>query len=96
MHKIRKTYASTLYKNGVSIPVIRYLLGHADEATTFKHYIFNLDTDETTDELVINALQGNTTSSKKPVEDVRQREMKIIQFPTNKKVENPYNLRISH
>ena len=96
MHKIRKTYASTLYKNGVKIPVIRYLLGHADESTTFKHYIFNLDTDETTNELVLNALQGNTVYSNDPVENVRQREMKIIQFPTNRKVENPCKLRISH
>lgn len=96
MHKIRKTYASTLYKNGVTIPVIKYLLGHADEATTFKHYIFNLDTDETTDNLVLNALQGTTISREKPVENVRKREMNIIQFPTNKKAENPCKIRISH
>lgn len=96
MHKIRKTYASTLYKNGVSIPVIKDLLGHADESTTFKHYVFNLDTDETTDELVLSALQGNTICSDKSIENVRQREMKIIQFPINKKAENPCKLRISH
>ena len=100
MHKIRKTYASTLYKNGitngVTIPMIKDLLGHADEATTFKHYIFNLENDETTDELVLNALQGNAISSKNFIENVRQREMKIIQFPTNKKAENPYKIRISH
>lgn len=96
MHKIRKTYASTLYKNGITIPVIKDLLGHADEATTFKHYIFNLENDETTDELVLNALQGNTISSKNSIENVRQREMNIIQFPTNKKAENPYKIRISH
>lgn len=96
MHKIRKTYASTLYKNGVSIPVIKDLLGHADESTTFKHYIFNLDTDDTTDELVLSALQGNTTYSNKSVKNVRQREINIIQFPTNKKAENPCKIRISH
>lgn len=96
MHKIRKTYASTLYKNGVPIPVIKVLLGHADEATTFKHYIFNLENDEATDEIVLNALQRNTISSEKPVENVRQREKNIIHFPTNKKVENPYKSRISH
>lgn len=96
MHKIRKTYASTLYENGINVPVIKYLLGHADEATTFKHYIFNLDTDETTDELVLNALQGNTTYRKSDAENVRQRETNIVYFPTNRKVENPCKLRISH
>lgn len=96
MHKIRKTYASTLYKKDVPIPAIKNMLGHADETTTFKHYIFNLETDETTDELVLNALQGNTISSEKPVDNVRQREMNIIQFPINKKAENPYKSRISH
>lgn len=48
MHKIRKTYASTLYQRGISITIISKLLGHADESTTMKHYIFNLsDTTET-------------------------------------------------
>lgn len=96
MHKIRKTYASTLYKNGVSIPVIKELLGHADEATTFKHYIFNLDNDEKTDESVLKALQGATKYSNKSTENVRQREINIIQFPINKKAENPSKIRIFH
>lgn len=88
MHKIRKTYASILYRNGVTIPVIRQLLGHADEATTLKHYIFNLDNHDTTDALVLNALQS-TNSNEKSVEKVRQCETKIIAFPSNKKVESP-------
>lgn len=89
IHKIRKTYASTLYKNNVPISVISKLLGHADEATTFKSYIYNLDNNDATEDLVLNALQGNTTSRVKDAKNVREREGKVIAFPTNRKAENP-------
>ena len=41
MHKIRKTYASTLLHNGVNLSIVKDMLGHADESTTLKHYIYN-------------------------------------------------------
>lgn len=95
MHKIRKTYASMLYKKGVPIPTISKLLGHADESTTFKHYIFSLDSNDETDKLVLDALQG-TNEEENIIDNVRQRESKILLFPANKKAENPSKLRAFH
>ena len=43
MHKIRKTYASTLLHNGVNLSIVKDMLGHADELTTLKHYIYNIE-----------------------------------------------------
>ncbi len=43
MHKIRKTYASTLLHNGVNLSIVKDMLGHADESTTLKHYIYNIE-----------------------------------------------------
>lgn len=40
-HKVRKTYASTLYNNGVSADQIREMLGHSSLATTLSSYIYN-------------------------------------------------------
>lgn len=45
MHKIRKTYGSTLLHNGVNISAVKDMLGHADESTTMKHYIYNTEND---------------------------------------------------
>lgn len=53
MHKIRKTYASTLLHSGVNISIVKDLLGHADETTTLKHYIFNTEEDSETDSIVL-------------------------------------------
>ncbi len=58
LHKIRKTYASTLYQNGISIPVISKMLGHAEESTTLKHYIFDLNSQKEENRLVLEALQA--------------------------------------
>ena len=41
MHKIRKTYISTLVDAGLNINTIRELVGHADERTTLKNYTFD-------------------------------------------------------
>jgi len=60
MHKIRKTYASTLLHNGVNLSIVKDMLGHADEATTLAHYIFNTEDRESTDRTVLNALEGNS------------------------------------
>jgi len=57
MHKTRKTYASTLLHNGVNLSIVKDMLGHADEATTMAHYIFNTENSESTDLTVLNALE---------------------------------------
>ena len=80
MHKIRKTYASTLYENGVFIPVIADMLGHADENTTLKHYIFARTNTEQKDQLVLSALQPPQDIVAPPPQNVRQRETKIVSF----------------
>ena len=56
MHKIRKTYASTLLHNGVNLSIVKDMLGHADESTTLKHYIYNIEDSIETDNKVLNAL----------------------------------------
>lgn len=56
MHKIRKTYASTLLHNGVNLSIVKDMLGHADESTTLKHYIYNIEDSTETDNKVLNAL----------------------------------------
>lgn len=59
MHKIRKTYTSTLFHNGVNISIVKDMLGHADGAIHLRHYIYNIKNDEETDDLVRIALSGN-------------------------------------
>ena len=56
MHKIRKTYASTLLHNGVNLSIVKDMLGHADESTTLKHYIYNIEDNEETENKVRKAL----------------------------------------
>lgn len=95
-HKIRKTYGSTIYEKTKDVSLVKEALGHADERTTYKHYIFRTDSREERQQKILNALQGNTTSSEKCAENVRQREMNIIPFPINKKVENPHKQKVFH
>ncbi|MCR4960575.1 MAG: tyrosine-type recombinase/integrase [Lachnospiraceae bacterium] len=46
MHKIRKTYISTLVdSNLININTIREMVGHEDERTTLRNYTFNRATD---------------------------------------------------
>lgn len=103
MHKIRKTYASTLYQRGVPITIVSKLLGHADESTTMKHYIFNLKDETETDSLVLNALSSNvitnnlTTISREEIsESVTDGDNKIISFEAIKKWKTPHKQRVSH
>ena len=56
MHKIRKTVASTLFNGGNSVSVVKDILGHADEATTMKYYIFNTDNTVNTYNKVLETL----------------------------------------
>lgn len=58
MHKIRKTYISSLIDSGLNINEVRKLAGHADERTTYANYCFNRQTGERTEkqiELALNA-----------------------------------------
>ena len=55
-HKIRKTYGSTLHKNGVPLVIIKDELGHSDIRTTERHHIYNQATDRETCHLLESAL----------------------------------------
>lgn len=56
LHKIRKTYISTLIDSGLNINEIRKLAGHEDERTTYNNYCFNRMTNEQTEHLLEAAL----------------------------------------
>ena len=56
LHKIRKTYISTLIDSGLNINEIRKLAGHEDERTTYNNYCFNRMTDTQTENLLEMAL----------------------------------------
>lgn len=83
MHKIRKTYASTLLHNGVNVSIVKDMLGHADESTTLKHYIYNIENSEETEKKVLKAL-GDKGSVKSA-----QSDQNIISFSDKLKAENP-------
>lgn len=82
MHKIRKTYASTLLHNGVNISIVKDMLGHADESTTLKHYIYNIEDNTETYNKVLDALEDRKTVKSD------QSDQKVIAFRANKKAEN--------
>lgn len=82
MHKIRKTYASTLLHNGVNVSIVKDMLGHADENTTLKHYIFNTEEESETDNIVLGVLEGENKAKKLKSE---QSEHRIILFSDIKK-----------
>lgn len=56
MHKIRKTYISSLIDSGLNIDEIRRQVGHSDERTTYKNYCFNRLTTTETERKMENAL----------------------------------------
>ena len=83
MHKIRKTYASTLYKQGVDIMTISKLLGHQDVKTTYDNYIYDLEDEDEIFKDVVNALQSGDL---KPVsKKVTKSDQKIINFQEMKR-----------
>lgn len=55
-HKARKTYISALIDGHVNINVIRELVGHSDEQTTFRSYCYDRKNMEERKELIENAL----------------------------------------
>lgn len=83
MHKIRKTYASTLLHNGVNLSIVKDMLGHADESTTLRHYIYNIEDSTETDNKVLNALDPQNHAKSD------QSDQNIILFTKIKRAENP-------
>lgn len=83
LHKIRKTYASTLLHNGVNLIIVKDMLGHADESTTLKHYIYNTENSTETETKVLQALEKQTGLKSD------QSDQNIIVFPGKKKEPNP-------
>lgn len=60
MHKIRKTYGSYLYNNGVALSTVKNKLGHADESTTLRFYIYDTLSETEQDRVILNALEGTS------------------------------------
>lgn len=89
MHKIRKTYASTLLHNGVNLSIVKDMLGHADESTTLKHYIYNIEGSTETDNKVLNALDPQNDTKRD------QSDQNIILFRKLKRTENPEKSTLS-
>lgn len=58
MHKIRKTYISTLIDGGLNINEVRKQAGHEDERTTYGNYCFNRLTDTQTENLMEKVLSN--------------------------------------
>jgi len=56
MHKIRKTFISTLIDSGLNIDEIRRIAGHEDAQTTFNSYCYNRLYKTQTNNLITNAL----------------------------------------
>lgn len=82
MHKIRKTYASTLLHNGVNLSIVKDMLGHADESTTLKHYIYNIEDNTETDNKVLNALDPQNYAKSD------QSDQNVISFIKIKRAKN--------
>lgn len=57
MHKVRKTYISSLIDSGLNIDEIRRQAGHSDERTTYGNYCFNRLTAPETQAIMENALR---------------------------------------
>lgn len=79
MHKIRKTYASKVYRGTNDITVAKDVLGHADETTTLKHYIYSTAVKSETDDMIRKAL-GDIDVGKGTA-----RDSAIIRFPGKEK-----------
>ena len=76
-----------------------FYLGHADESTTLRYYIYDTDTQDENNKKVLNALENGGESTKFNEYDstnVRQREIKIIPFHKKEKAENPIKYKAFH
>lgn len=57
-HKIRKTYISSLFDNGVNINTIRVMAGHEDERTSLNNYCFDQKNESEKEDQLENAANG--------------------------------------
>lgn len=62
LHKIRKTYISSLIDSGLNIDEVRRQAGHADERTTYGNYCFNRFSSAETENIIEGALNFKTSS----------------------------------
>lgn len=101
MHKIRKTFISTLIDGGVNINEVRKLAGHADERTTYGNYCFNRFTEKETCNQIEQALSGKVDKieeadlSKVPKEDGKSCTtvyQKVITFSERAKARKPHKI----
>ena len=58
MHKIRKTYISTLIDKNVNIDTITETVGHKDKRTTYNNYCFSRFSEKQTENMLEKALCG--------------------------------------
>ena len=79
-HKIRKTVASNLFSANVQLGDVSNFLGHAEESTTMKYYIFSTSTKKEADNQIRNAL-----GDKIHVNEVTKSDHNVIQFAERKK-----------
>lgn len=61
-HKIRKTYISSLFDNGININKIREIAGHEDERTSLNNYCFDRKTDRDTENILENISSRTLTN----------------------------------
>lgn len=62
LHKIRKTYISSLIDSGLNIDEVRRQAGHADERTTYGNYCFNRFSSTETESIIEGALNFEDSS----------------------------------
>ena len=94
----RVKYPAALQRYKLDTPLlaagslISEMLVHEDESTTIRHYLYNVNDEETTDQIVLDALQGKKEPEYKPETAVGQREVrevKVIPFQTKEKAGKP-------
>ena len=52
------TYTSTLLHNSVNLIIVKDILGHVNELTTLKYYIYNIENSTETEDKVLNSLES--------------------------------------
>ena len=57
-HKARKTFGSTMLDAGVSVEIVRKLLGHLREETTYGSYHFDATNDDEKENVIESSLSG--------------------------------------
>lgn len=87
MHKIRKTYASELFEKGVGVSIVSGVLGHEDQTTTMKHYIYNTASERESERKVLDVLNAKKATIG---------NQKIVPFENSKKAENLNVYKVSH